>query len=465
MAIIHDRSELTSAASGDVLFISDISDTTDAATGTDKKITVDNLVNYIDAVTATFTNKTIDSASNTLTVDLSEATVTGTTAEFNTALSDGSFATLAGTETLTNKTINTASNTITIVEADISDLGSYLTDIVSDTTPQLGGNLDVNGNDIRHSGGGRYAPSGTDTSGHHQFTSGQTLNSSSGTDKFVSITGTVNQTGTAATNFLEVDITNTAAGSGTQNIMALQVGAADRFTVDTSGNTNIAASAAYSVGGVAIISDSSGTTTLSNIDAIDATTETTLESAIDSLSNLTVVGTVTSGNVDAVVSAASTTTAGKIEVATSAETNTGTDAGRAVSPDGLAGSNFGIRYVSAVVVDFGTATATGDGKFYFHIPPAMDGMNLVYVHAEVITAGTTGTTDIQIHNVDNALDMLSTKLTIDSGETGSDTAATAAVINTSNDHVNTNDVVRIDVDAVSTTPANGLIVTLGFQLG
>ena len=29
--------------------------------------------------------------------------------------------------TLTNKTINTASNTITIVEADISDLGSYLT--------------------------------------------------------------------------------------------------------------------------------------------------------------------------------------------------------------------------------------------------------------------------------------------------------------------------------------------------
>ena len=130
-------------------------------------------------------------------------------------------------------------------------------------------------------------------------------------------------------------------------------------------------------------------------------------------SSLTSVGTLASGNVDAAVSAASTTTAGKIEVATSAETNTGTDATRAVSPDGLAGSNFGIRYVSAVVVDFGTATATGDGKFYFHIPPAMDGMNLVYVHAEVITAGTTGTTDIQIHNVDNALDMLSTKLTID----------------------------------------------------
>src|SRR6056300_1293271 len=62
--------------------------------------------------TQTLTNKTIDSASNTITVDLSEATVTGTTAEFNSALSDGSFATLAGTETLTNKTINGSNNTI-----------------------------------------------------------------------------------------------------------------------------------------------------------------------------------------------------------------------------------------------------------------------------------------------------------------------------------------------------------------
>lgn len=165
-----------------------------------------------------------------------------------------------------------------------------------------------------------------------------------------------------------------------------------------------------------------------------------------------------------IVTAATDSAAGKVELATAAETTTGTDATRAVSPDGLAGSDFGIRYVQAVCFDFTTDTATGDGKFYFHVPAAMDGMNLVEVHAEVITAGTTGTTDIQIHNVDNALDMLSTKLTIDSGETGSDTAAAAAVINTSNDHVNENDVVRIDVDAVSTTAAKGLIVTLGFQL-
>lgn len=116
-----------------------------------------------------------------------------------------------------------------------------------------------------------------------------------------------------------------------------------------------------------------------------------------------------------------------------------------------------------IVFDFTTATSTGDGKFYLHIGQKIGSANLVGVHAEVITAGTTGTTDIQIYNVDNAVDMLTTKLTVDSGETGSDTADVPAVINTSNDDVDENDVLRIDVDAISTTPAQGLIVTLEFD--
>lgn len=48
------------------------------------------------AGTETLTNKTINLTSNTL---------VGTTAQFNTALSDGDFVTLAGAETLTNKTL------------------------------------------------------------------------------------------------------------------------------------------------------------------------------------------------------------------------------------------------------------------------------------------------------------------------------------------------------------------------
>jgi len=105
--------------------------------------------------TQTLTNKTIDSANNTLTLDLSEGTLTGTTAEFNTALSDGSFATLAGSETLTNKTINSASNTITISgsEATLSNIGNSsltnssitVTDGSTSTGVALGGTLTIQG--------------------------------------------------------------------------------------------------------------------------------------------------------------------------------------------------------------------------------------------------------------------------------------------------------------------------------
>lgn len=122
-----------------------------------------------------------------------------------------------------------------------------------------------------------------------------------------------------------------------------------------------------------------------------------------------------------------------------------------------------VHYLQLKVFDFGTDVATGDGKYYIHIPAFWDRFYLTEVHAKVITAGTTNTTDIQIANVTDSVDILSTKLTIDSAETGSNTAATPAVINLSNDEVAENDQLRIDVDAVSTTAPKGLIITLGFR--
>lgn len=122
------------------------------------------------------------------------------------------------------------------------------------------------------------------------------------------------------------------------------------------------------------------------------------------------------------------------------------------------------QYFSIVSFDYTTDNAIGNGAGYFHIPPDLNGMDLTYVHAEVITAGVTGTLDIQIHNVTDAVDMLSTKITIDTTETGSDTAATPAVIDTTNDDVATNDLIRVDVDAIHTgTAAKGLLLTLGFE--
>ena len=87
----------TAVAGGDGIVTNDA--------GTMQQTTVDTFDTYLAATTKTLTNKTINSDSNTLTLDLSEGTLTGTTAEFNSALSDDSFATLAGTETLTNKTL------------------------------------------------------------------------------------------------------------------------------------------------------------------------------------------------------------------------------------------------------------------------------------------------------------------------------------------------------------------------
>ena len=126
-----------------------------------------------------------------------------------------------------------------------------------------------------------------------------------------------------------------------------------------------------------------------------------------------------------------------------------------------------VRKPSSVVIQVldGTSyTSVGDGAAYFTIPEELNGMNLVGVHAAVITAGTTNTTDIQIRNVTDSADMLSTKMTIDSGEMSTSTAATPAVIDTSHDDVVTNDLIAVDIDAVSTTPAKGLIVRLRFAL-
>jgi len=175
---------------------------------------------------------------------------------------------------------------------------------------------------------------------------------------------------------------------------------------------------------------------------------------------LTIAGT-------AIVAQSTTSAVGGVELATAAETTTGSDAARVVTPDGLAGSVvFGTRYVQMVIFDFATDIGEGNGKFYLHIPAGLNGMDLVEVHAKVITVGSGSTVDVQVHNLTDTSDMLSTSLTIDNGELDSKDAATAAVINGSEDDVVTNDVLRIDVDGNGgdSTIAKGLIVTLGFRL-
>ena len=69
--------------------------------------------------TASFTNKTFNLANNTL---------TGTLAEFNSALSTGNFATLAGNETLTNKTVNLAEASGNVLTGTLAEFNTALSD-------------------------------------------------------------------------------------------------------------------------------------------------------------------------------------------------------------------------------------------------------------------------------------------------------------------------------------------------
>lgn len=109
------------------------------------------------------------------------------------------------------------------------------------------------------------------------------------------------------------------------------------------------------------------------------------------------------------------------------------------------------------------AVANGAGDVFFPIPALLDTFNLVDVEAYVQTAGVTGTMTIQVHNVTQVADMLSTEITIDTAEKNSLTAATPPVIDTANDDVASGDEIRIDVDGIHTTAAKGLVVLLVFQ--
>ena len=105
--------------------------------------------------------------------------------------------------------------------------------------------------------------------------------------------------------------------------------------------------------------------------------------------------------------------------------------------------------------------STGDGKIIFVIPETMNAMNLIAVSAMVSTVSTSWLPTVQIRNVTDSVDMLSTSLTIDANEYTSYTATTPAVIDTSYDDVATGDRIAIDVD-VAGTGAKGLTVYLKF---
>lgn len=247
-----------------------------------------------------------------------------------------------------------ADNLRHVLWSDLPGAGGGISNVVEDTTPQLGGALDVNAQEITgaidlHSTGDIILELG-DAAGANDVS----IRDSSGTEQAaidsdgnITTNGTVDGRDIAAdgtkldgvealadvtdeTNVLAAldgaTIANVTPASG-DKVLVQDVSDTDNLrhvlfssfgdvtkvgtpvdgqigvwsgdgtiegdaslTFDTTDDTLvIAASGNIAFGAVDVLSDSSGTTTLQNIDALDAATEATIETAIDTLANLTSV--------------------------------------------------------------------------------------------------------------------------------------------------------------------------------
>ncbi len=230
--------------------------------------------------TITLTNKTINLSNNTL---------TGTIAQFNTALSDADFATIAGSETLTNKTLTTP------VIAEI--------DNASDITLDAGGDiiLDADGADILLKDDGTTFGSLSQTGGELVIKSGSTPTTAitmSGAN--VTIAGNLTVQGTTTT------IDSTTVNIGDSIIVLNAAGAAvdggiqvvDAVSTGGTGSLLWNATSDYWYAGVSgsthyrLATYDSATPTANSIQKVDSNGRLTTSIISDNGSIVTIAGTV-----------------------------------------------------------------------------------------------------------------------------------------------------------------------------
>jgi len=163
--------------------------------------------------------------------------------------------------------------------------------------------------------------------------------------------------------------TASSTGNADDGKFVFDVDGTDILSIGDAG-VSISASMAYAVAGTAILSDSGGTMTLSNVDAIDATTESTIEAAIDSLVELTTIG-----------KAAATTNIAAGDVTMYNAVNDGNPSIR-VGKDAADSLGITVSYASGAQtlekVEFATASSTAnadDGRFIFDV----DGTDIVTI--------------------------------------------------------------------------------------
>lgn len=162
-----------------------------------------------------------------------------------------------------------------------------------------------------------------------------------------------------------------------------------------------------------------------------------------------------------IVSAASTTVAGKVELATTAEINTGTDTTRAIPVDQFVASNRNIRYFLIRCIDSATDwSANGTLKIGGDVELPFTG-TITEIGGYADTAGITGTAVVDVNLNDTTL-MTTNKLSWDSTEKSTRTAATAPTLTTT--AVTAGDLITVDIDTNHTTKSKGLTLFLAIRL-
>ena len=135
--------------------------------------------------------------------------------------------------------------------------------------------------------------------------------------------------------------------------------------------------------------------------------------------------------------------------------------GRRHVPSGSDATRVGLFAVSI----FGPTASVTVGDYAnpipFFIPSDLGRTRLWHVELFVVTVSSSGKPTVQIHNVTQNLDMLSTKVSVDANEKTSLTAATPVVINQANSLVQAGDEIRFDVD-IAGTGTKGMLVKVGF---
>ena len=288
--------------------------------------------------TQTLTNKTIALGSNT---------VSGTTAQFNSALSDGSFATLAGTETLTNKTLTSptisapaitgnATGVNLTLSGDLTVNGTTTTlnttnTVVSDALIELNNGATSNANDLgivmERGSTGDNAFIGWDESADKFIVGTTTATGASSGDLTIT-------TGTLVAN-IEGNVTgnaDTASTWQTARTLSLTGAVTGSASVNGSGDVSITTTAT-SDPVITLTGAVTGSGTMTNLGNVSITTTATSDPVITLTGDVTGSGTMTNlGN----VSFATTIAANSVALGTD---TTGNYVGAgATSGNGISGS-------------------------------------------------------------------------------------------------------------------------------